>query len=215
MTSIRTLLPLAALLCASLSCAGASDPSDHAEAPAPAAAVTPDRAASADYRVSPRDLVQFQIFEEPDTLVLQRVSSSGAISIPLLGLVRVADRTLREIEETTQRAYVDHGYFIHPQVIVTVQAYAARSISVLGQVNHPEQISLPIEASHIGIMQAITLAEGFTRLARPDQVRVMRTVDGHEEQALVNIEAYLASNGKMSDFQLRPDDIVFVPERVF
>ena len=175
----------------------------------------PGREPGADYRISPRDLVQFQVFEEPETLVLQRVTTSGEISIPMLGVIRVADRTLRDVEESTQKAFIDRGFYIHPQVIVTVQAYAPKSVSVLGQVNHPEQIALPIEAAHIGIMQAITLAEGFTRLAKSDEVRVMRTVAGREEQHVVNVDGYLASKGSEADFQLQPDDIVFVPERVF
>jgi polysaccharide export outer membrane protein len=198
-----------AALAASLALAGDLPPAPGGADPAPG------RDPGADYRISPRDLVQFQVFEEPETLVLQRVTTSGEISIPMLGVIRVADRTLRDVEETTQKAYVDRGFYIHPQVIVTVQAYAPKSVSVLGQVNHPEQISLPIEAAHIGIMQAITLAEGFTRLAKADEVRVMRTVDGREEQHVVNVEGYLASKGTEADFQLQPDDIVFVPERVF
>jgi polysaccharide export outer membrane protein len=159
--------------------------------------------------------VQFEIFEEPETLVVQRVTTSGAISIPMLGLIQVADRTLLEIEEDAQKAYVAKGYYVHPQVMLTVQVYAPKSVSVMGQVNHPEQIALPIEAARIGIMQAITLAEGFTRLARSDQVLVIRTVGGREEQHTVNIDSYLASKGQEAEFSLRPDDVVFVPERVF
>ena len=203
----KLLLPVAALL--GLMAATALRAAPAADSGAPSGGP------GAVYRVSPRDLVQFQVYEEPDTLVIQRVSSTGSISIPMLGLVKVSDRTLLEIAESTQKAYTERGFFVHPQVLVTVQAYSSRSVSVLGQVNHPEQIALPIEAAHIGIMQAITLAEGFTRLARSDQIRVMRTVDGHEEQHVVNIDNYLASKGAEPDFQLQPDDIVFVPERVF
>ena len=184
---------------------------DLGQSPVPTAI----RPVDADYRLSARDLVQFQIFEEPETLVVQRVTTSGAITIPMLGLIQVSDRTLLEIEQATQKEYVDKGYYVHPQVMMTVQAYAPKSISVMGQVNHPEQISLPIEAARIGIMQAITLAEGFTRLARSDQVLVIRTVDGREEQHTVNINSYLASKGSEAEYILRPDDIVFVPERVF
>jgi polysaccharide export outer membrane protein len=147
--------------------------------------------------------------------VVQRVSISGAITVPMLGLIQVAGQTLLEVQQAAEKAYIDKGYYVKPQVMVTVQAYAPRSVSVLGQVNHPEQIALPIEASRIGIMKAITLAEGFTRLAKSDQVLVIRTVDGHEEQHTVNINNYLASRGSQPEFVLRPDDIVFVPERVF
>jgi protein involved in polysaccharide export with SLBB domain len=186
---------------------------DGADIAAVSAIAMPDH--GSDYRVSPRDLVQFQIFEEPETMVLQRVSTTGSISIPMLGAIAIAGRTLHEIEDSTEKAYVERHFYVHPQVIVTVQAYSARSVSVFGQVNHPEQIALPIEAAHIGIMQAITLAEGFTRIAKSDEVRVMRTVDGHEEQHVVNVEGYLADKGPKADFQLQPDDVVFVPERVF
>jgi protein involved in polysaccharide export with SLBB domain len=181
---------------------------------------TPDQSISnqqvdADYRLAARDLVQFQVFEEPETLVVQRVSISGAITVPMLGLIQVAGQTLLEVQQAAEKAYIDKGFYVKPQVMVTVQAYAPRSVSVLGQVNHPEQIALPIEASRIGIMKAITLAEGFTRLARSDQVLVIRTVAGHEEQHTVNINNYLASRGSEPEFVLRPDDVVFVPERVF
>jgi protein involved in polysaccharide export with SLBB domain len=64
-------------------------------------------------------------------------------------------------------------------------------------------------------MKAITLAEGFTRLARSDEVVVIRTVDDHEEQHTINISKFLTSGGSEPEFELRPDDIVFVPERVF
>lgn len=168
-----------------------------------------------DYRLVARDLVQFEVFEEPETHAIQRVSSTGSISVPMLGLIVVANRTLREVQQSTQGAYIDRGFFVHPQVLITVQSYSPRCISVLGQVNHPEQISLPIETDRIGMMQAITLAQGFTRLAKIDDVRVVRVIAGHEEQYIVNIDNYLASRGREPDFSLLPDDVVFVPERTF
>jgi polysaccharide export outer membrane protein len=206
---------IGALLCAALPPAStAADDATVASALSQAVQETA-RPVGPDYRLSPRDLVQFEIFEEPETLVVQRVSTSGAIIVPMLGPIQVADRTLLEVEQTAEKAYVDKGYYVRPQVMLTVQAYAPRSVSVLGQVNHPEQIALPIEASQIGIMKAITLAEGFTRLARSDQVLVIRTVEDHQEQHTININKYLTSGGSEPEFELRPDDIVFVPERVF
>jgi polysaccharide export outer membrane protein len=212
---LLTSATLGALLCAVLvPSSAAADDAAIASALSEAVQAT-DRPVGPDYRLSPRDLVQFQVFEEPETLVVQRVSTSGAIIVPMLGPIQVAERTLLEVEQTTEKAYIDKGFYVRPQVMVTVQAYAPRSVSVLGQVNHPEQIALPIEASRIGIMKAITLAEGFTRLARSDEVVVIRTVDDHEEQHTINISKFLTSGGSEPEFELRPDDIVFVPERVF
>ena len=168
----------------------------------------------ADYRLAARDLVSFQIFEETDTNTIQRVSASGEINVPLLGTVQIGGLTLREAEQKLARAYVDGGFFIKPQIILSVQAYAPRSISILGQVNKPEQIEFPVERDLLGIIQAITLAGGFTRVAKIDEVRVLRTSGGKEQQFTINIAAYLDQK-QGAEFKLQPDDIVYVPERVF
>jgi protein involved in polysaccharide export with SLBB domain len=181
-------------------------------------AAVPDRAPAAeagDYRIAPRDQLQFQIFEEEDSALVQRVSSAGEISVPLLGAIKVAGRTLRECESLIEKRYREEGYFLRPQVILSFQAYAPRSVSVLGQVNNPNQIDFAIERGAIGIVAAITRAGGFTRIARTDAVRVMRTVNGKETSFTVNVSAYLDDKSKEQEFQLMPDDIIFVPERVF
>lgn len=172
-----------------------------------------------DYRIAPRDLVQFQIYEEPDTRIVQRVSASGELPLPLLGAVNVAGLTLREAENKLGKLYIDGEYFVSPQVILVLEQYAERSVSVLGQVNNPEQILFPLEAERMSIVQAITLAGGLTRLARADSVQVTRTRrGGAEERVTVDVEAYLANRRRDADpegFELLPGDIVFVPERSF
>lgn len=180
------------------------------------AATAPSREAPVgDYRIAARDQLQFQIFEEADSLLLQRVSSAGEISVPLLGAIKVAGLTLRESETLIEKRYREGGFYIKPQVILSFQAYAPRSISVLGQVNNPNQIDFAVERGVIGIVTAITRAGGFTRVARPEAVRVMRTVNGKETSYTVNVASYLDDKTKEQEFQLLPDDIVFVPERVF
>lgn len=170
---------------------------------------------TSDYRIAPRDQLQFQIFEEPDSLLVQRVSSAGEISAPLLGAVKVAGLTLRESEALIEKRYREGGYYLKPQVILSFQSYAPRSVSVLGQVNNPSQVDFSIERGTIGIVTAITRAGGFTRVARTDAVRVMRTINGKETSYTINVASYLDEKTKEQEFRLLPDDIVFVPERVF
>ncbi len=170
----------------------------------------------ADYRLAPRDLVQFQIFEETELLTVQRVSASGEITVPMLNTVKVGGKSLREAEQMLNRLYVDKGFFVKPQVIISLQTYAPRNVSVLGQVNKPDQIEFPVESEHLSLVRAITSAGGFTQIARTDAVRINRRVDGHDENITVNVEQFLASKtSASSDFQLLAGDVVFVPERTF
>jgi protein involved in polysaccharide export with SLBB domain len=169
----------------------------------------------ADYRIVPRDELKFQVTGEVEDPLLQRVTSAGEVSIPLLGAVKVSGLTLREAEILMEKQYRDGGFYIKPQVILSFNSYGPRSVSVLGQVNNPSSIDFPIEREQMGIVSAITKAGGFTRVARPDTVKVTRTVDGKETVFNVNVTAYLSDTSKEQEFRLLPDDIVFVPERVF
>jgi polysaccharide export outer membrane protein len=167
-----------------------------------------------DYRIAPRDLVQFQIFDEPDLLSVQRVSESGEIGVPMLATFHVGGLTLREAERAMIEAYIQGGFFVKPQVILSVQTYGPRTVSVLGQVNKPDQLDFPVERDLMSIVQAITRAGGFTRVAKTDAVKVVRTTNGKEEQFIVNMGAFLDSSTG-TEFMLQPDDVVYVPERVF
>ncbi|MGH8020903.1 MAG: polysaccharide biosynthesis/export family protein, partial [Opitutaceae bacterium] len=93
---------------------------------------------------------------------------------------------------------------------------AERFVSVLGQVRSPSLIPLPEESNSLGILQAVTLAGGFTRIARTDSVQVSRTnADGVEERFEIDVRELLNSRRSKDkrEFQLLAGDVVFVPER--
>jgi protein involved in polysaccharide export with SLBB domain len=173
------------------------------------------RAESSDYLIEARDQVKFQVTGEPDEPLIGRVSSAGEISIPLLGAVKVSGLSLKQAENLMERRYREGGFFLNPQVILSFEAYAPRSVSVLGQVNNPSSVDFTIERDDIGIVSAITKAGGFTRVARPDSVKVTRNINGKDTTFTINVAAYLSETSTESEFKLMPDDIVFVPERVF
>src|SRR5690606_11018211 len=97
--------------------------------------------------------------------------------------------------------------------------YGARFVSVLGEVQNPVRIEFPPEQTSISVVQAITEAGGFTRVARANDVQIIRNEGQRgEERIVLDLERALSSRGRddtRSDFQLLPGDVVFVPERVF
>jgi len=172
---------------------------------------------SPDYRLAIHDLIQFQLSGEPDLQAIQRISASGEIAVPMLGAMKVGGMTLREAEQGLVHAYVEKGFFVKPQVILSLQTYAPRSVSVLGQVNRPDQIEFPVESEQISLMRAITAAGGFTRIARTDAVRVNRRVGDRDESMTVNVDQFLRQKDAAgsNDFLLMAGDVIFVPERTF
>jgi protein involved in polysaccharide export with SLBB domain len=174
-------------------------------------------AASSDYQLKPRDQVIFEMFNEPDVKTTQRLSSKGEMTLPLIGAVNLAGMSLRQAEQTIRERYEEGGYYTDPQVILSVAEYGAHYVQVLGQVNRPNRIELPIEATSIGLMDAITQAGGFTRLAKTNAVRITRqTARGAERHFTVDVRDFLGSRGgyRAEEFVLQPGDVVFVPERI-
>jgi len=202
----------------SLLAASAVFAAEPAAAPAPANAEPSGPVANADYRITARDTIQFQIYNQLDMATVQRVTSTGEVRLPLIGTVKVANLTLREAELQLEALYRAGGFFIEPQVILSVSQYGDRFVAILGQVKNPERIALASEDNTIGILQAITQAGGFTRVSRTDAVQVLRTsATGQDERLTINMDDMLHPKSATSaqEFQLKPGDIVFVPERVF
>jgi polysaccharide export outer membrane protein len=169
-----------------------------------------------DYRLQPYDLVVLEMIDEPDVGTQQRISGRGDLRLPMLGSVQLRGLSVRGAEEQLESLYRIHGYFKHPQVILYVSQHVERTISVLGQVNRPDRIDLPVGTDEMGLAQAIAITGGLTRIAKANSVQVSRIgPDGKEERFVVNFSAYLNAEktGPVSDFRLQPDDVVFVPER--
>jgi len=66
-----------------------------------------------------------------------RVSAAGDITLPLLGLVPVANHTTTEIEHDIARRLVAAGILRKPQVSVQVAEYRSRVVAVVGSVERP------------------------------------------------------------------------------
>ncbi|HDP94062.1 MAG TPA: hypothetical protein ENN40_01745 [Candidatus Aminicenantes bacterium] len=93
--------------------------------------------------------------------------------------------------------------------IVNVPIERTYDVFVFGQVEKPGNIQMS-RGTGMTLMKAIAQAGGFTQRARRGSVSVTRTVDGEEKKITVNVKKIL--RGKQKDFQLEPNDVVFVPE---
>ncbi len=93
--------------------------------------------------------------------------------------------------------------------IVNVPIERTYDVFVFGQVEKPGNIQMT-RGSGMTLMKAIAQAGGFTQRARRGNLIITRTVDGEEKKITVNIKKIL--RGKQRDFQLEPNDVVFVPE---
>jgi len=170
------------------------------------------------YRLFPRDLITFEVYGEANLPTKLRISGTGEINVPLLGAVKIAGMDLATAEKTIAECYRKANIFIRPQVNLQIAEYSKKEVSVLGQVVKQSTIPFPEETTSMSIVEAIAAAGGFTRISRSDAVRVTRhSDDGPEQTFTVNVESMLQGNKSANTeaFRVLPDDVIFVPERLF
>jgi len=165
-----------------------------------------------DYVLQASDLLKVQVFQEEDLTREVRVSQEYTIVLPMIGSVDLKGKTLRQAEEIIRERY-DRDYLVNPQVNVMVLDYAKRTVNVMGSVNTPGAVLFPQEEA-LTLLDAISRAGGFNRLADRKRVKLSRTTpDGRTEAVEINTDDLIKS-GNTKSFVLQRDDVIFVPERV-
>jgi len=174
-------------------------------APVPAAAVL-------DYLLQPSDLLDVQIFQEENLKRAVRVSQEYSITLPLIGKVDVKGKSLRQAEDLIRELYA-RDYLVNPQINVVVIEYAKRSVNVIGQVNQPGAVLFPQEQG-LTLLDAISRAGGFSRLANRSQVKLTRTnADGKSDTFVIDADDLIKGRSS-NNWPLLVNDIVFIPERI-
>src|SRR5712664_678515 len=90
-----------------------------------------------DLHIGIGDLLQVTMFGTQDFNADFRVSSSGDISLPPLGLVHVAGSSTSEAEKLIERQLVEGGFYREPRVSVFEKEYVTQGVSILGEVKNP------------------------------------------------------------------------------
>ena len=113
--------------------------------------------AAEDYRIGPEDVLNINVFEAQELNREVRVSASGEISLPLLGSVRAAGLTPRELEFVLQEL-LHRTYMKDPHVSVFVREMQSHPVSVMGAVRRPGVFQIRGSKT---LLEVLSLAEGL------------------------------------------------------
>lgn len=161
---------------------------------------------SPDYRISPEDVLDVSVWREPDLQRQVTVRPDGGVSLPLIGDVAVAGSTVSEAEAKIRARLMDYI----PEAVVTVSVVQLRGlrIYVTGQVKNPGQFQV---GRYIDVLQAITLAGGFTPFAKQRNVQIIRRDGARETVYKFNYKELQRGRNLAQNIQLKADDVVLVP----
>jgi polysaccharide export outer membrane protein len=195
---VRRLAALNALAALALaSCAAAPPPAPRAPEP---------RVSST---LGAGDVFEVRVYQEPELSGVYRVGPQGDIVFPLCRRVPVAGLTANAVAERLQ-ACLGQGFIRNAQVSVIVKEFNSQKIFVFGEVQKPGTF---VFEDGMTIVQAVTVAGGFSKGAAQNSTSVTRLVDGQEQKIKVAVQDIAL--GKAPNFVLKPGDIVYVPESLF
>ena len=168
-----------------------------------------------DRKIEPLDMLTVNVFGEEEFSGTNngglelRVSSTGEVTLYLLGSVEVAGKTPAQAEKHI-RELLKKDYIRDPHVLVLVKTYRVNNVTVMGQVSSPGLINLPAE-QRFDILAGIAQAGGFTKLARTSRIDltrkgITRTFD---------LEKLKTETNPSKKIWLQPNDLIYVHESAF
>lgn len=166
------------------------------------------------YVLQPSDEIDLQVFREPEFSGIFTLSAAGDIRHPLAGVIHLAGRSVNDAEKHIHEVLAA-DYLVSPKVIVKVTKTESSQIVVFGEVKQPGIVPVP-PGEPVTLLKVIALAGGFTDLASPDRVRIVRkNPEGGTTTIRAQINKMLGGSIKHKDIPLEPGDMVVVPEVVF
>jgi polysaccharide export outer membrane protein len=265
-------------------------------------AQSPDKAASSSqappqgtvdkaYVIGPEDVLEIQVWERNDLNQTVFVRPDGRTSLPLVGEIMVAGKTVQELQDHLAEVYektvkgavvtvivrdiksrpvyfvggfgrtgplqlmrdmtliqaismvggvapgadAEHGYLLRGERRIPIDflklvqkgdltqnyklepgdsviAPLADLVYVQGEVRSPGAVKY---TNDLTLLKAITQVGGLTPLAAAGRVELLRGKGEKRERMKVDVDNIIRAPQENADVSLKPDDIIFVPQRLF
>jgi polysaccharide export outer membrane protein len=125
--------------------------------------------------IAPGDLIEISEYHTPEFRSSVRVSSAGAVTLPMIGEIEIAGMDEPAAAHAIEAALLKKGMLLHPLVSVLVTSYAGQDVSVLGEVARPGVYAYTV---HHRLLDLISAASGLA----PDAGRLVNIF--HENDVL-------------------------------
>ena len=177
-------------------------------------------ASAQDYKIQRGDTLRVEVREDPSLNRDALVMPDGQISLPQIGTIRAAGRTVDQLSGSLVGALAPN-FASPPSVFVSlgsraepVEPLPPRTVQsfALGEVETPGVIEMRPGTT---LLQFISQAGGMTRFAAKNRVQLRRTntKTGQETVYVVDLRAIERGEALTQNYVLRHGDVVFVPTR--
>ena len=169
-----------------------------------AGAVDEDYSGGPKYRIGPEDILRVSVWDNKELTLDVVVRPDGKISLPLIQDVQAEGLTAAELGDVIHQKLL--AFMKEPQVTVIITQVNAPKIFVIGNVAKPGPYPL---RSDMSVLQALSLAGGFTPFASPKSIKIIRNKGGTQELRKINYFDMVDSGE--GNYLLKSGDTIVVP----
>lgn len=166
------------------------------------------------YYIGVDDVVEVNVWKNPDLSVVVPVRPDGKISVPLLGDVVAGGKEPMQVARELRKAL--SKYIREPQVAVILTDLRSHEfisrVRITGAVNSPT--SIPFRQG-MTVLDAMLEAGGTNDFAASNKARLYRKEQNMTAQYDIYLDDILNSGQLETNYTLLPGDIITVPERLF
>jgi len=167
-----------------------------------------------DYRIGEDDVLQVTVWRNPELSVTVPVRPDGKISVPLIGDVQAGGNTPMQVAAIIKDKL--SAYIREPNVAVILTQLRSHEflsrIRVTGAVRTPR--SMPYRQG-MTVLDVVLEAGGVNDFAVPNRTKVYRKLKNKIEVIDIDLGDILTKGKLETNVELKPGDVVTVPERLF
>ena len=167
-----------------------------------------------DYRIGVDDRLQITVWRNPELTVTVPVRPDGKISVTLIGDVQAGGNTPTQVAAIIKDKL--SAYIREPNVAVILTELRSHEflsrIRVTGAVRTPR--SMPYRQG-MTVLDAVLEAGGVNDFASPNRSKLYRKEKTKTEIIGIDLNDILTKGKLETNVELKPGDIVTVPERLF
>ena len=152
------------------------------------------------------DVVKLTFSAAPELNQAQKIRTDGKLSLPLVGEVDAAGKTVGQLQAELIELY--KSQLKTPEVTVSLEA-SITSVTVSGAVNKPGKLAFERPTT---VLQAIMEAGGPSEFGTLKRVRLMRVVNGVYKSQVMDLHDL---SKEVKPFYVRDNDMIYVSQSTF
>jgi protein involved in polysaccharide export with SLBB domain len=159
--------------------------------------------------LSPGDSVKLTFPGAPELSQSQKIRADGKLSLPQLGEIDAAGKSLSQLKSDLARLY--RSQLRNSDILVTLES-GVMQVYVSGAVHKPGKLSFDRPTT---ILQVIAEVGGATDFGSLKKVRVIRLENGQQRAQILDLRSAMKGGGVTGAFYIRNGDIITVPQSAF